>query len=187
MCSRPRKPQRKPKPSATEFSRLVEKRRVVQLQFSERVAQRFVVIGKHGKQSREQPSALMGLESGQRWSRPRHFDDRVAHARIGQRLIFATMKPTSPASSSSSAIGFGVKRAELFDFVGVVARDEFDFHMILDAPFHHAHQDHRAAVNVEPRIGKSAPATGFPRCLSAPARAQRSLQARLPRRCRFSR
>jgi len=37
--------------------RLVEKRRVVQLQFSERVAQRFVIIGKHRKESPRKPSA----------------------------------------------------------------------------------------------------------------------------------
>ena len=37
--------------------RLVEKRRVVQLQFAERVAQRFVVIGEHRETARRTPSA----------------------------------------------------------------------------------------------------------------------------------
>src|SRR2546429_4403825 len=45
--------------------RLVEKRRVVQLQFSERVAQRLIVVGKHGKQSREH-HRLDGLETRKR-------------------------------------------------------------------------------------------------------------------------
>ena len=45
MCSRPRKPQRNPKPSAWRHLGLVVQRGIVELELFERVAQRVVLAG----------------------------------------------------------------------------------------------------------------------------------------------
>ena len=65
--------------------RLVEESGVVELQFSERVAQHFVIAGVHREKSGED-HRLDGFETRQRRRRTAGFDDRVAHARIGHAL-----------------------------------------------------------------------------------------------------
>ena len=68
MCSRPRKPQRKPKPSACDDFGLVAQRRVVQLQLLQRVAQRLVLVRLDRIEAGEH-LRLDLLEAGQRLGR----------------------------------------------------------------------------------------------------------------------
>ncbi len=131
--------------------RLVKKRRVVQLQFSERVAQRFVVVGEHRKQSGEN-HRLDGFKSGQRRSWTARIRDGIAHARIGHALDVGDDETDVAGFEFFERDGFRCERAELLDLVNFVAVDEANLHVIRDAPFHHAHQHDGAAVNVEPRI-----------------------------------
>ena len=53
MCSRPRKPQRKPKPRAAEDSGSKDRGGVVELELLQRGAQVFVLVGLHGVDARE--------------------------------------------------------------------------------------------------------------------------------------
>ena len=83
MWSRPRKPQRNPKPSATRRLGLVHERRVVELQLLERVAQQRVLVRLRSGRARRRPSAWPGgsraaaSAAGVRSSR-----DRVADAAL---------------------------------------------------------------------------------------------------------
>ena len=86
MCSRPRKPQRKPKPSADRRLRLVEERRVVQPQLLERVAQLGVLVALDRIQPGEH-HRLQLLEAGKRLGVGRAgLGDRVADLRVADRL-----------------------------------------------------------------------------------------------------
>ena len=62
------------------------------------------------------------------------------------------MKPTSPALKLFERDRFRRERAERFDFVDFVAVAQPDFCVLVDAAFHHAHENDGAAVNVEPGI-----------------------------------
>ena len=67
MCSRPRKPQRKPKPSAAEDSTSKRRAASLRLQLVERHAQRAEVVRLYREQSGEHPRLYL-LESRQRRS-----------------------------------------------------------------------------------------------------------------------
>ncbi len=131
--------------------RLVEKRRVVQLQFAEGVAQIFVVARQHGKQAREH-HGLDRFKSGQRRRGPRGIDDGVAHARIGHLLDVGDDEADVAGDEFLEHHGLGRQRAERFDFVHLVVEAQANFHVLRDSPVHHAHQHHRAAKRIEPRI-----------------------------------
>jgi hypothetical protein len=62
-CSRPRKPQRKPKPSATETFGLEGEAGVVEAQFFERVAQHAVLVRVDGVEAGED-HGLMSSKPG---------------------------------------------------------------------------------------------------------------------------
>ena len=81
MCSRPRKPQRKPKPSAVGHFRLVVQRRVVELQLRKRVAERLVVFGVDRKQAGEHARLHLLEARERRGARARVERDRVADRR----------------------------------------------------------------------------------------------------------
>ena len=68
MCSRPRKPQRKPKPSASEVSGSQRQRRVVERELLERVAQVRVVVGVDREQAAEDHRLDLAV-AGQRLGR----------------------------------------------------------------------------------------------------------------------
>ena len=86
MCSRPRKPQRKPKPSADRGLRLEEERRVVQPQLLERVAQLGVLVAFDRIEPGED-HRLQLLEAGERLGRrARGLGDRVADLRVADVL-----------------------------------------------------------------------------------------------------
>ena len=68
MCSRPRKPQRKPKPSATELSGSKKNDESLRRKFFQRVAQQRVLVGVHGVEAGED-HGLEFFESGQGFER----------------------------------------------------------------------------------------------------------------------
>ena len=111
MCSRPRKPQRKPKPSAVGDLRLVVQRRVVQLELGERIAEALVVLGVHREQAGEH-ARLDLLEARQRrCARAALQRDGVADRRAidlldaGDDEAHLARRPASRRGS-----GLGVKR-----------------------------------------------------------------------------
>ena len=81
MCSRPRKPQRKPKPSASEVSGSHVQRGVVERQLLERVAQVRVLVGVDREQAAEDHRLDVAV-AGQRLGRRRRAlrGQRVADA-----------------------------------------------------------------------------------------------------------
>jgi hypothetical protein len=93
-----------------------------------------------------------GFKSGQRRRWPRGFRDGVAHARIRHALNVRDDEAHVASAKFVKRDGLGSECAERFDFVDFVAVAEADFRMFGDAAFHHAHQDHGAAINVEPGV-----------------------------------
>ena len=108
-CRRPRKPQRKPKPSAADGLHLVGEARVVEAQLAHGGAQVLEVGGVDREQAAEH-------------HRDARAGSRAAAAPIGLRssvmvsptrvsatsLIEAVRKPISPGPSSSTSISLGV-------------------------------------------------------------------------------
>ena len=131
--------------------RLVKKRRVVQLQFAERVAQRLVFVGEHRKHAGEN-HGLDGFESGKCGRGARGVGDGVAHARVGDALDIGDDEADVAGFQFFERDGLGRERAESFDFVDFVAVDQADFRVRRDAAFHHAHENDCAAINIEPGI-----------------------------------
>ena len=131
--------------------RFVIKRRVVELEFAERIAQRFVIVGEYRKQPRED-HGLGGFEAGKRRRVAAGFDDRVAHAGVGDALDVGDDEADVAGFEFFESDGLGSERAELLDFVDIVAGAEANLHVIGDAAFHHTNQHHRAAVGVKPGI-----------------------------------
>ena len=131
--------------------RLVEESCIVQLQLAERVAQRLVLVGEHGKNSGKH-HRLDGFETGKRGSGTRGFGDSVAHARIGHPLDVGDDEADIAGFEFFEGDRFWRERAELFHFVDFVGGHQPDLHVFGDAAFHDAHEDHRAAVDVEPGI-----------------------------------
>ena len=85
-CSSPRKPQRKPKPSAAEVSGFVVEAGIVQPQPAQRFAQLLEVVGVHRIEAAPHHRHRR-LEPGQRLGRRRAVvGDRVAHRAVGHRL-----------------------------------------------------------------------------------------------------
>ena len=86
MCSRPRKPQRKPKPERNRNLGLVRKRRVVEPQLLDRVAQ-LLVVGAVDRIEPGENHRLHLLEAGQRRiARPIGVGHGVADAGLGDVL-----------------------------------------------------------------------------------------------------
>src|SRR5208337_31461 len=131
--------------------RLVEKRSVIQFQFAERIAQRLVVIGQHGKQPSED-HRLDGFKAGKRRRAAARFDDGVAHARVGHLLDVGDDEADVAGFEFLKRDGFGSERTELFDFVGFIPGTEPDLHAPGDAALLHTNEDDRAAIRVKPGI-----------------------------------
>ena len=121
------------------------------MQFAERVAQRFVVIGENGKKPGED-HRLGGFKTGKRRRGAASFDDGVAHAGVGDALDVGDDEADVAGFEFIESDRFGSERAELLDFVDVVAGAEPNLHVIGDAAFHHADEDHGSAVWIEPGI-----------------------------------
>ena len=87
MCSRPRNPHRKPKPSAAELSGSIGQRGVVELELDQRVAQRCVLLGVGRKQAAEDHRLDLAI-AGQRLSTPGldGIGNRVPYPRVADSL-----------------------------------------------------------------------------------------------------
>ncbi len=86
MCSRPRKPQRKPNPSASEVSGSQRQRRVVERQLLQRVAQLRIVVVVHREQAAEDHRLDVAV-AGQRLGRLVALGrQRVADGELGDVL-----------------------------------------------------------------------------------------------------
>ena len=131
--------------------RLVEKRRVVQLQFAQGVAQIFVVARQHRKQARED-HGLDRFKSGQ-WRRgARGLDDGIAHAGIGHLLDVGDDETDVSGDEFIEDHRLGRQRAQRFDFIHLVVETKANLHVPRDPAVHHAHQNHRAAKGIEPGV-----------------------------------
>ena len=118
-CRRPRKPQRKPKPSAARGLHLVGEAGVVEAQLAHRGAQVLEVGGVDREQAAEH-HRLRRLEAGQRRRRSGlRSSVMVSPTRVSATsLIEAVMKPISPGPSSSTSIMLGREDADAVDLVG---------------------------------------------------------------------
>ena len=119
MWSRPRKPQRKPKPSAPERLGLVGERRVVQAQLLHRVAQVLVLVGVDRVEPGEH-HRLDLAEAGERLGR-RVFvvGQRVADLAVADLLdVGDDEADLARPTASSRGAGFGREDAQLLDVVG---------------------------------------------------------------------
>ncbi len=132
--------------------RLVVKRRVVQLELVERVAQRLVLV----RLDRIEPGEdlrLDVLEARQRrGGRPRSQRDRVADLRRVDLLDAGDDE--SHLAGRQRVAGDRLRRehADLLAIVGGARRHQQDLVARLERPLHHSHQHHHADVVVEPRI-----------------------------------
>ena len=131
--------------------RLVEECGVVELQFSQGVAQHFVVAGVH----REKPGEDHGLDGFEAWKWRRGvavFDDGVTDAGIGDAFYIGDDEADVAGSEFLQHDRFRREHAEIFHFVDFVAGREANLHVRREAAFHHADEDDRAAVGIEPGI-----------------------------------
>ena len=141
--------------------RLVEKRGVVELQFSERIAQCFVIARVHREKACEN-HGLDGFEARERRGRAIGFDDGVAHARVGHALDVGDDEADVARGELSQHDRLRRERAESFHLIYLVARAQTNLHVRGDPAFHHAHQHDRAAIRYRTRNRKSARAAALP-------------------------
>ena len=124
--SRPRKPQRKPKPSAALALHLEAEAGVVEAQLGDAFAQLLEVGGVDREQAAEH-HRLDFLEAGQRLGGAAlDVGDGVADAGLATSLICAVMKPISPGPSSASCSILGREAADAVDQVLGAAGHELD-------------------------------------------------------------
>ncbi len=81
MCSRPRKPQRKPKPSASEVSGSQRQRGVVERELLQRVAQLGVLVGVDREQAAEDHRLDLAVAGQRLGGRPLRFVVSVSPTR----------------------------------------------------------------------------------------------------------
>ena len=139
MCSSPRKPQRKPKPSAVDVSGSYVQPGVVELQLLERVAQRLVLVGVRRIEPGEHHRlhvAVARQRLGGAVVRRRRSCRRPARPAPAARS--RRRSPTSPGPSSRLRDLAELVVADLVDFVHVVGMGaERDLHPLA----HHAVDD----------------------------------------------
>ena len=102
---------------------------------------------------------------------PVGLDHGVAHARVGHALDIGDDEAHVAGGEFVEHDGLGRERAERFHFVDLVARAQANLHPRRDAALHHAHEDDRAAVDIEPGIENQRAQRRVRRALSAAARA----------------
>ena len=152
MCSRPRKPTRKPKPSARGHLGLVVQRRVVETQLRQRVAELVVVVGDDREHAGEH-ARLNLLEARQRLRRLLVLErDGVAHRRAVDFLDAARSR--SPRRRARARARHRLRReaAHLVDQVRTARRHDADLVADLERAVEDAHQRDDADVVVEPGV-----------------------------------
>jgi hypothetical protein len=149
MCRRPRKPQRKPKPSAMELSGVEGHGGVVQLELLERVAQVAVLRAVGGIDAGED-HRLRLLVAGQRGPGGiLHARDGVAHARVGDGFDGGgEIADLARAERLGGTHAERVQIPDLDDLVLRAGRHHADVHAGAHDAVHDAQIDDRAAVGV---------------------------------------
>ena len=151
-CSSPRKPQRKPKPSAAEVS--ISKEKLASLRRSLPIAARKSSKSAASTGNRPQnTTGIAGRKPGSGAATGLRSSVMVSPTRVSATsLIEAVRKPISPGPSSSTRSQLGREHADAVDVVGGVGAHHAD----ALALFHHAvddaHQHHDAEIGVVPAI-----------------------------------
>jgi hypothetical protein len=148
----PRKPQRKPKPIASELSGSKRRAGVVEAQLFQGFAQRRIILGIHREQAREH-ARLHFLEARQRRGRRIGGQrERVAH----RRAVHVLDRRGDPAHLARAELlqrlALGREHADAFHLVRAAGRHHQHLRAGHDLALHHAHQAHDAEVVVEPRV-----------------------------------
>ena len=152
MCSRPRKPQRKPKPRAADVSGSRENEASLRRSLSS-ASRRSVVAGRIGREDPGEHHRLGRLEAGQRRrARVAGLGDRVADARIGDLLDGGGEEADLARAELGPLARERREHADRLDLVLAARRHEA--HLLLRAQHavDDAHQDHDAAVGVVPAV-----------------------------------
>ena len=132
--------------------RLVVQRGIVQLELFQRVAQRFILVRFHRKQSGEH-LRLHFLEAGQRLLRRlAQMGDRIAHLGRFQFLDTGNNESDLACAQAFARLRLGREYADIFGQMLRACGHEQNFFLGLERAVHHPHQHHHADVIVEPRI-----------------------------------
>ena len=114
---------------------------------------------------------LMASKPGSGSARAIGFDDGVAHARVRHALDIGDDEADVSRGKLVEHDWLRRERAESLHLIYLVARAQTNLHARRDPALHHAHQDHRAAINIEPGIEDQSAAAAHPPTLSAAGRA----------------
>ena len=151
-CSRPRKPQRKPKPSAAEDLHLVGEAGVVEAQLADRRAQILEIGGVDRKQAAEH-HRLRRLEAGQRLGAGLLVvGDGVADAGVGHLLDLRGDEADFAGTKRRDILHFGLEDADLVDLVMGVGAHHLDLLALLQRSVEDAHQHDDAEIGVVPAV-----------------------------------
>ena len=151
-CSRPRKPQRKPKPSAARGLHLVGEAGVVEAQPAHRGAQ-VLEIGGVDREEAAEHHRLRRLEAGQRrGGRPLVVGDGVADAGVGDLLDLGGDEADLAGAELRRLGHLGAEDADPVDLVGRVRAHHADALALLQRAVEDAHQHDDAEIGVVPAV-----------------------------------
>ena len=183
MCSRPRNPQRKPKPSATELSGSKKNDASLSCSLS-RASRSCVVLVASTVIEAGENHGFDVFKSRQRLGAGRSSSVMVSPMRASATfLMLAMMNPTSPAASSSNATGLGVSTPRVSTSKIRVRSTRAGSSALAQACLQTRAPAPPLRDRDRTRNRKSAPAAARPASLWAAGRAARSLRARHPRPC----
>ncbi len=152
MCSRAEEAAAEAEAQRLRHFRLILQRGIVELQFFQRIAQRFVLVGLHRKQSGEH-LRLNFLEARQRTGgRLGHQGDGIAHLGILQFLDTGNHETHLPGRQRITILRFRRKHPDMLGQVLRPRRHEQYLVLGLERAVHDAHQHHHADIVVEPRV-----------------------------------
>ncbi len=151
-CSRPRKPQRKPKPSAALLS--VSKLNDASLRRSlYRLSRSFSKSAASTGNRPQNTTGWTSLNPGSASAVGRLASVIVSPTRVSATsLICAVMKPISPARELRQLLDLGAHAADAVDQVGRARGHELDLLALLQDAVDHADQDDDAEVGVVPAV-----------------------------------
>ena len=151
-CSRPRKPQRKPKPRAALDLRLEVERRVVQPQLGEQFAQ-LLELGGVGREQAAEHHRHRGLEARQHLGRGLAVvGDGVAHLAVGDGLDAGDDEADLARPQLGHVLGLGREHADLVEIVGGGGRHHADAQALPQHAVLHPHQGDDAEIGVVPAV-----------------------------------
>ncbi len=150
-CSRPRKPQRKPKPSAADDLRLEMEARVVEAQLGQALAQ-LLEFRRVGREEAAEHHRHAGLEARQGGGGPALLGDGVADLAIGHFLDAGGDEADLAGAQRRQLLMLGREDADLVHLMGRAGRHHADLHPGLEHAVLHPHQDDDAEIGVVPAV-----------------------------------